>query len=259
MKLRTSSYPVDSAAFVQGASKGLGLAITEFLLSQVDIGHVYASCRDPEASVELIDLRNQYPDKLHLIALDVTMESSISDAVRELEKKSLNISIMINCAGILHGPGLKGPEKRLNDLDNQTLLAYFKTNTIGPALILKHFSSLYPSKGRVLIGNISARVGSISENSLGGWYGYRASKAAQNMITKTASIELSRKNPELICVGLHPGTVDTQLSAPFRKRIDPCQVLSPYESASRIFNLLFSLSPKDTGLFFSHDGQILSW
>jgi len=256
MKLTTDC---EVTAFVQGAGQGLGLAFTKVLLSHGIADRVYASFRSPIPSLELVNLANQYPERLHLISLDVTIEDSISGAVQQIERRSSQIHIMINCAGVLHGLGLKGPEKRLNDLDNQTLLAYFKTNTIGPALMLKHFTSLFPSKGRVLIGNISARVGSIGENHLGGWYGYRASKAAQNMITKTASIELSRKNADLICVGLHPGTVKTQLSAPFRKRIEPGHILSPEESATKLINLLLSLSPKDTGLFFSHDGQILSW
>ena len=133
----------------------------------------------------------------------------------------------------------------------------FAINAIGPALLMKHFLPLLARQGKAVFATLSAKVGSISDNRLGGWYTYRASKAALNQFVHTASIELARRHPAAICVALHPGTVQSALSAPFAKA--GLDVRNPDEAASRLLNVLDGLQASDSGGFFNHDGQALPW
>ena len=130
-------------------------------------------------------------------------------------------------------------------------------NAIGPALLMKHFLPLLPRQGRSVFATLSARVGSIADNALGGWYGYRASKAALNQLVKTASIELTRRNPDSICVALHPGTVDTALSQPFAKT--GLKVRSPQQAATELLDVIAGLKPTDTGALVDYHGQTVSF
>ena len=131
----------------------------------------------------------------------------------------------------------------------------FAVNAIGPALVAKHFLPLLPRHGRSVFASISARVGSIEDNRLGGWYSYRASKAALNMLLKTYSIELKRRAPSAICVGLHPGTVDTALSKPFQGGVAPGKLFSPTQSAAYLLRVIDGLTPADNGAVFAWDGS----
>jgi NAD(P)-dependent dehydrogenase (short-subunit alcohol dehydrogenase family) len=133
----------------------------------------------------------------------------------------------------------------------------FRINTIGPALVMKYFLPLLPKQGRCVAGFVSAKVGSIGDNALGGWYGYRASKAALNQLVKTASIELARRNSNAICVALHPGTVNTALSQPFAKT--GLKVRPASEAASDLLAVLAGLTPAQTGELIDYQGQTLPW
>jgi NAD(P)-dependent dehydrogenase (short-subunit alcohol dehydrogenase family) len=133
----------------------------------------------------------------------------------------------------------------------------FRINTIGPALVMKHFLPLLPKQGRCVAGFVSAKVGSIGDNALGGWYGYRASKAALNQLVKTASIELARRNAQAICVALHPGTVDTTLSQPFAKT--GLTVRPAAEAANDLLAVLAGLLPAQSGTLVDYRGQTLPW
>ena len=147
------------------------------------------------------------------------------------------------------------PERSWSHLDAAYLQHVFAINAIGPALVMKHFLPLLPKSGRCLAGFVSAKVGSIGDNALGGWYGYRASKAALNQLVKTASIELTRRNKESVCVALHPGTVDTALSQPFAKA--GLKVRPPVEAAEDLLRVLHGLRPSDSGCLVNYLGEKL--
>ena len=186
--------------------------------------------------------------------LDLCDESSIGRAVAALPAGELRL--VINAAGLLHDTEQR-PEKSLRDLDPARLVRVFAVNAIGPALLLKHFLPRLPRKGRAVFACLSARVGSIGDNRLGGWYGYRASKAALNQFVRTAAIELARTHPEAICVALHPGTVATRLSAPFVREGQP--LLTPAEAAGHLLTALSGLQAGNSGEFFDWRGAPIPW
>jgi NAD(P)-dependent dehydrogenase (short-subunit alcohol dehydrogenase family) len=159
---------------------------------------------------------------------------------------------------VLHDGALR-PEKRIEDADPERLRRVFEVNAFGPLLVAKHFLALLRHPERAVLANLSARVGSIEDNRIGGWYGYRASKAAQNMFTRTLAIELRRRAPGVICVALHPGTVATALSEPFRGSVDPARVFTPRRAAEQIWAVVQSLSPEDGGRFLDWAGKPIPW
>ena len=182
-------------------------------------------------------------------------ESSIESAAAEA--KDLDLLIVATGGLIIDG---NGPEKALSHLSADRLGLQFAINAIGPALVLKHFERSLARGRRVLVGVLSARVGSIGDNRLGGWYGYRSAKAALNQIVRTTSIEMARKRPEIVLAALHPGTVASPLSAPFRPAAaaDP-GILSPDEAARRLLEVLDGLTSQDNGSFWDHTGQPVPW
>jgi NAD(P)-dependent dehydrogenase (short-subunit alcohol dehydrogenase family) len=193
-------------------------------------------------------------------ALDLTDESSIQAAATHvatlLKQDGLALTLVLDATGMLHTPTHQ-PEKSLAQLDPAHMAQSFAINAIGPALLMKHFLPLLPRQGRSVFATLSAKVGSIGDNRLGGWYSYRASKAALNQLVHTAAIELRRRAPGAICVSLHPGTVDSPLSVPFAKTgLTVCQ---PPEAAQRLLAVVAGLQAADSGGFFNHDGQALPW
>jgi NAD(P)-dependent dehydrogenase (short-subunit alcohol dehydrogenase family) len=162
--------------------------------------------------------------------------------------------LIIDATGALTIAGV-GPEKSLKALDSETLIKAFQINTIGPALIIKHFAPLLEAR-QAIYAKLSARVGSISDNRKGGWYGYRASKAALNMMLQTAAIELQRKRPDLIVAALQPGTVDSALSKPFTANVI---TLKPAQSVAGMLNALRELKPKFGAHFVDYQGQEIEW
>ena len=164
------------------------------------------------------------------------------------------LDLVIIATGLLHESGRR-PERSLSELDADWLARSFQVNAIGPALVLRYFTPLLASDRRTVFAALSARVGSISDNRLGGWYGYRASKAALNMIVRTGAIELARTRPRALCVGLHPGTVDTSLSGPFQRGVPADGLFTPDFSAARLLQVLDSLDVSETGKCFAWDGQ----
>jgi NAD(P)-dependent dehydrogenase (short-subunit alcohol dehydrogenase family) len=163
---------------------------------------------------------------------------------------------VIDATGVLQPDGL-APEKSWRQLDPAHLAQSFAINAIGPALLMKHFLPLLARPGKSVFATLSAKVGSIGDNRLGGWYSYRASKAALNQLVHTAAIELRRSQPDAVCVALHPGTVHSALSAPFAKT--GLDVWPPMAAASRLLSVLDQLEAADSGGFFNHDGSPLPW
>lgn len=186
--------------------------------------------------------------------LDITDEASIRDAAASLAPAAP--LLVIDATGFLHD-GTHRPEKSWRELDPAQMARAFALNAIGPALLMKHFLPLLPAQGRAVFATLSARVGSIGDNRLGGWYSYRASKAALNQLVHTAAIELARSRPQAICVALHPGTVATQLSAPFAKA--GLEVRDSTTAAQELLTVLARLTPADSGGFFDHKGLALPW
>jgi len=186
--------------------------------------------------------------------LDLCDEGSIARAVAGIPAGELRL--VINAAGLLHDGGA-GPEKTLRTLDAAQLARSFAVNAIGPALLMKHVLPRLPRQGRAVFASLSARVGSIGDNRLGGWYGYRASKAALNQFVRTAAIELSRTHKEAICVALHPGTVATRLSAPFVR--EGQALLTPEAAAGHLLGVIAGLRPDDSGGFFDRRGAPVAW
>lgn len=226
------------SAIIFGASGGIGTA----LVNELEAGHRFAKV--------LALSRHSTP------AVDLLIENTIADAAWELEKDGSSPSLIIVATGILHKDG-QGPEKALRDLDPEWMVENYRLNAVGPALIAKHFLPLTPRKGRICFAILSARVGSISDNNLGGWHSYRASKAALNMLVRNISIEWQRKNPDAIIIGLHPGTVETTLSAPFRG--NPAhERQTPEKAATQLLGVLDALEPKDSGQLFAYDGALIT-
>lgn len=184
--------------------------------------------------------------------IDITSAASVEEAAARLIDLA-PFALILVATGLLHDARI-APEKALRDVNQASLTRLFAVNAIGPALIAKHFVPLLPKQGRCHFAVLSARVGSISDNRLGGWYGYRASKAALNMIVKTLSIELARTHPEAICVSLHPGTVDSPLSGPFQKSISAERLFSPAVAAEALLKILDQLTPAQSGRCFAWDG-----
>lgn len=247
-----------ACAFVQGASRGIGLALTKALLENRPSARIVATSRRPDQAPGLRELEAAWPERLTVIALDVTDEATIAGAAKRLEREGVFVSLLVNCSGLLHDGDMQ-PEKRLADVEPGNLSRAFDVNAIGPLLVVKHFERFFPRTRRTVVANLSARVGSIEDNGLGGWYGYRASKAAQNMFTRTLAIELRRKYRKLLCVALHPGTVDTNLSAPFRRNVRDGGLFTPDQAARRLLTVIDGLGESDNGRFFAWDGTSIPW
>lgn len=230
-----NSLPDQFRALVIGASGGIGQAFVQQLSA------------DPRCA-EVVRLHRH-----SLPAIDFDNEASIANAANSMRSGG-KFQLIINAAGLLHTADFM-PEKKLGDLSYAQLEATFRVNTFGPALVLRHFTPLLDSE-RAMLALISAKVGSIQDNRLGGWYSYRASKAALNMLLKTAAIELKRSNPNAVLVSLHPGTVNTGLSKPFKgEQIGRL----PVDAARDMLAALDPLTPADSGSFVSYSGERLPW
>lgn len=257
VSLYTRSGPkveVQRTSFVQGASRGIGLEFVRQLLATDRDSRVFASCRDPSGATELAELASQHPARLKVIALDVSKEQTIIRAAESLRHEADELHLVLNASGVLHGPDFV-PEKKLAQVKTEVLRAAFEVNAFGPLVVAKHFHGFLRHRRRSVFASLSARVGSISDNRLGGWYSYRGSKAAQNMFTKTLSIELARVAPQAIVVGLHPGTVDTDLSKPFQRNLPKAQLLAPSSSVASLLEVIAGLRPEDTGKVFDFRGE----
>lgn len=189
-------------------------------------------------------------------SLDVTREESIASLAQQIGNSPGALSLVIDATGYLHD-GDAMPEKSWRQLDPSNLMKLFQVNAIGPALLVKHLLPLMPRDQRSVFATLSARVGSISDNKLGGWYGYRASKAALNQFVRSAAVELKRKKPLAICVALHPGTVESKLSAPFAK--SNLKVRSPTDAAAQLLSVIDNLETKHSGGFFDYQGDVIPW
>ncbi|MEM7595206.1 MAG: SDR family NAD(P)-dependent oxidoreductase, partial [Cyanobacteria bacterium P01_A01_bin.83] len=210
-------------ALIVGASQGIGLGFVQALLKRDNFTQVYATYRNATTAGKLLELAAKYSDRLTCLQVDITEEAQIATAAKQIKESVKHLHLAIYCVGVLHEGDLT-PEKSLRQITADNLIYSFQVNSVGAVLLAKHLMPLfnksdYPKgtlRERSIFASISAKVGSIGDNRLGGWYGYRASKAALNMFLKTTAIEYSRRCPQTIVVALHPGTTDTRLSQPFQ-------------------------------------------
>ncbi len=240
-------------ALIVGAGQGIGLEFVRQFLSENRVDRVYATYRTP--SSELIAITDP---RLHCLQMDISQESQIASVIQKIQTETTTLHAIINCVGILHD-GTMQPEKSLRHLNADQLLRYFHVNSIGAVMLAKHVQPFLKHRNRAIFATISAKVGSIGDNQLGGWYGYRASKAALNMFMRTVAIEYQRTCPSTIVVTLHPGTTDTQLSRPFQRNVAPEKLFSVDRTVQQLLQVLDHLQNSDSGEFFSWDGSQLPW
>ena len=235
--LELTSFPGGATAAIFGASGGIGAALRELLARSGQFATLMPFSRSGERRFDLLD------------------EDSIIAAFDEIGRAG-TLRLVIDATGFLHDER-QGPEKSLRDVRPDALARAFALNAIGPAMLMKHALPLLPRDGKAVFATLSARVGSIGDNRHGGWYAYRASKAALNQLLVTAAIELQRRRPEAICLALHPGTVDTSLSQPFAK--DGLDLQSPLDAARRLLDVIDKATPQQTGSFLDHHGIPIPW
>lgn len=245
-------------ALIVGANRGIGLGFVQKLLHDDSIARVYATYRDRATAAELLALEQEFDQRLMCLPLDVTDEAQIVACVAQISAVTPQLHLVVNCVGLLHDDNLQ-PEKSLRQINADQLLRYFQVNSIGSVLLAKHLVPLLKHGDRSIFASISAKVGSIGDNYLGGWYGYRASKAALNMLMRTVAIEYGRKSPKTLVVTLHPGTTDTRLSQPFQKNVPPEKLFSVDRTVAQLLTVLGDLRETDSGQFFSWDGTRLPW
>lgn len=231
---------VAQKAVVVGASGGIGGALCRVLAER-------------GATVHALSRQGVAPHPRMMAGIiDVADEASIQSAALNLADAG-PFDLILVASGLLHSDRI-APEKSYRQLSATTLARYFAVNATGPALVAKHFLPLLARDRRAVFATLSARVGSISDNRLGGWHGYRASKAALNMIVRNLAIELARTHPQAVCVALHPGTVATDLSAPFQGGVPADRLFTPSTSAERLLQVVNGLSPAQSGRIFAWDG-----
>eukprot|EP01025_Chloroclados_australasicus_P013824 TRINITY_DN16466_c2_g4_i1.p1 TRINITY_DN16466_c2_g4~~TRINITY_DN16466_c2_g4_i1.p1 ORF type:complete len:307 (+),score=14.42 TRINITY_DN16466_c2_g4_i1:88-1008(+) len=253
-------------ALIQGASRGLGLEYVKQLLQRPST-RVIATCRSPNSADDLQNLVAQYQDRLEVLQLDVTQPNTIQAAHNLVSSKYTHLDILINVTGILHVQGKYMPETSISRIDPEFINLSFQTNAIGPILVCKAFANLLSKAEKengatderpAVCVNMSARVGSIQDNGLGGWYSYRASKAALNQLTKTMAIEFGRKY-KIASIALHPGTCDTDLTKPFQKNVQPEKLFTRERGIQQLLGIIDNLSMKDNGRYIAWDGSDIPW
>lgn len=235
MSVSLESFPAGGLAVVLGASGGIGAALQ-------------AGLQDSGAFAQVMGLSRRAD------GFELTDEASIARAAAQVQATGLPVRLVIVATGLLHNGAIK-PEKTWRQLDAAALAKSFAINATGPALVAKHFLPLLPRDRRAVFAALSARVGSIGDNRLGGWHSYRASKAALNMMLRNLAIELGRTHRQAIVAGLHPGMVDTGLSEPFQKGVSENKLFTPDYSAERMLSVLEGLEPHDSGGVFAWDGK----
>lgn len=231
---------------VFGSSGGIGSALVEDLASRPGVASVLAYSRAGGGSTLA---------KIEAHSVDVTADAALEQAAAAVDEP---LDIVIVATGTLHSDRY-GPERRISEVNAESMLEVYRINTVAPALIARHFLPLLTPDRRSVFAALSARVGSIADNRLGGWTSYRASKAALNMVLRTFAIEHGRRRKNSIIAGLHPGTVDTGLSKPFSGNVPEGKLFSPSQSAKYLVDVIDGLEPDDSGGLFAWDGQRIDY
>jgi NAD(P)-dependent dehydrogenase (short-subunit alcohol dehydrogenase family) len=230
---------------------GIGLALLEALAQRAPGLRLWATSRRPWPAGSVVP-----PERV--LDLDLTDDSSLEACTSRLQDEDLRLRLVINTAGLLHDGALQ-PEKRLQQLRRDSLQRLFSVNAYGPVLLARALEPLLPRQKPLHFASLSARVGSIGDNRLGGWYGYRAAKAAQNQLLRCLALEWERRLP-LACVSLlHPGTTATALSEPFRRSVPAEQLFTPERAAHHLLAVIAAQTPAHSGRFLAWDGTLIPW
>lgn len=242
--LNISNDSID--AIVIGGNGGIGNALVKKLSQLNEIDSVYCCSRKKP---------NGLPSEANWIPFDITSENSIIEASQNIKRQCQNVRLIIIASGILYDKYANMPEKSLKDINADYFFEVFKINTLGPILTAKHFTSIFEKQNKTIMCILSARVGSIEDNNLGGWYSYRSSKSAVNMMAKSLSIEMKRKNRDSITALIHPGTVDTALSKPFQSSVAKNKLFTTDKAAESILSVIGGWNNESNGGFFAWNGQ----
>ncbi len=246
---------------IQGAGRGIGLALAQRAV-KAGASDLFLTARHPEASTGFAALppcsSGTAGPRISWYSVDATKPETCETTGKQIIDQAGKLDRVICTAGVLQDDHTR-PEKRLADIDSAAMLYSYQVNALGPALMIRALWPALRGDHPVKIASISARVGSIADNKLGGWYGYRASKAAQNQLIRTLSVELARLNPQSCAVTLHPGTVDTGLSKPFQGNVPADKLFSPAYSADCLWNVMDGLTPVHTGGFFAYDASPIAF
>lgn len=267
-------------ALVMGATGGIGLALVELLLERAEVLHVTAVARQATQSAALAQLVNRYPGRLQIDVADLTDPATLQQLAARLS--SVPLHLCINAAGVLHqsesisnsiGDSASTsasdsasnsasdlmPEKNLAAISSSNLHRVFAVNAFGPVLLAQAILPLMRHAEPAVFASLSARVGSIGDNRLGGWYAYRAAKAAHNQLLKTVAIEGRRTHPNLSVQMLHPGTVDSALSRPFQRGVPAQQLFTPAYAAAQLLAVIGTATAQNSGRFVAWDGSEIPW
>ncbi|XP_042477611.1 C-factor-like isoform X2 [Macadamia integrifolia] len=228
-------------SMVQGASRGIGLEFVTQLLEKKDKGHVIATCRNPNGATALLDLKRKFDERLSILQLDLTNENTIEASANSIRERYGSLNLLINASGILSVPDVLQPETTLSKVQKSSLLFAYEVNAVGPILVIKHMWPLLKvggvsgaEKDIAVVANVSARVGSIGDNRLGGWHSYRSSKAALNQL-------------------------DTDLSRTFQRNVPEGKLLTKEFSVQKLLGIIDNVKRNDNGKFFAWDGQEIPW
>ena len=243
---------------IAGISGGIGLAMASHELQRDDETHIIGISRSASHSSGALELQALHPGRVLLIDADVCDTDDLKGALDGHIPPGTRIRRVIFAIGILHGADLF-PEKRLEDIQPQSMMQSYETNTLGFLVLVQSLIPWLRHKDPKLIAAISAKVGSIGDNEFGGWYAYRCSKAALNMAVRTLAIETRRRLKPATVVALHPGTTETHLTAPFQQSLARLRVHSPADTASNLWQVLDNLTPEASGTFLNWDGTTLPW
>jgi len=244
-----NSLPNGLNVAVIGASGAIGTEFVRQLADDEHVERVHAFARRPLGSAE---------GKIITGTIDICDAESVDRAADALQSDD-KLDLVVVATGILHRGDVVQPEKSLREIDPAVMAEVFRVNTIGPANVARAFLPHMRRDSKTVFAALSARVGSIADNRLGGWMSYRSSKAALNMVLKTLSIEHARRYPDAVIAGLHPGTVDSALSAPFQRRVPEGKLFSPAQSVGYMLSVIDRLTPVDTGGFFAWDGATIDY
>lgn len=245
-------------AVVIGASSGIGLAVASQLLRHAGVARVFALSRNAENNPELAALRTMHCERLLPISVDVTLDDALAMLPQRIRTHCDVLHLVFNAAGVLHAPGVS-PEKSLRSLHREALGSVFALNAFAPILLAQALAPLLAHGAPAVFASLSARVGSIGDNRLGGWYAYRASKAAQNQLLRTLAVEWKRTHPQACVLMLHPGTVDTPLSKPFQANVKDENLFTPARAARQLLDIVAGTTPTQSGSFLAWDGSEIPW
>lgn len=243
-------------SLILGAGHGIGLALVEQICLQTK-GHVFCTYHNESKALELFTLQNRFHNRITIKRLDPLNENALSLFINEIKNNANNLELVINSIGLLHDQQIK-PEKGLRDISYESLERVFKINSFITPMLAKYIAPIIPKKEESAFVTISAKVGSIEDNRIGGWYAYRASKSALNMFLKNIAIEWTRKKLLSCVLAIHPGTTKTELSAPYIKNT-PYKLHSPTETAVNILKVIEKSTYKNSGSFLSWDGTTIPW